>query len=114
MSLKRSFCPMSPFTLCLLSPVRLASPSSCCLALDSSSSFPCPTFRAIAKSDMALLYANMYLVLFLFKALCDAAAPESKLKARVFTALRSGLNAYVFHPQDLDQRYVPSYLKGPY
>ncbi|KAL6030392.1 hypothetical protein STEG23_011858 [Scotinomys teguina] len=25
--------------------------SSCCLALDSSSSFPCPTFRAIAKSE---------------------------------------------------------------
>ncbi|KAL6089091.1 hypothetical protein STEG23_029005 [Scotinomys teguina] len=24
--------------------------SSCCLALDSSSSFPCPAFRAIAKS----------------------------------------------------------------
>ncbi|KAL6055795.1 hypothetical protein STEG23_028755 [Scotinomys teguina] len=29
--------------------------SSCCLALDSSSSFPCPAFRAIAKSVPALL-----------------------------------------------------------
>ncbi|KAL6032821.1 hypothetical protein STEG23_014762, partial [Scotinomys teguina] len=27
--------------------------SSCCLALDSSSSFPCPAFRAIAKSETA-------------------------------------------------------------
>ncbi|KAL6080683.1 hypothetical protein STEG23_008827 [Scotinomys teguina] len=26
--------------------------SSCCLALDSSSSFPCPAFRAIAKSNL--------------------------------------------------------------
>ncbi|KAL6031745.1 hypothetical protein STEG23_018161, partial [Scotinomys teguina] len=29
--------------------------SSCCLALDSSSSFPCPAFRAIAKSDSTRL-----------------------------------------------------------
>ncbi|KAL6088865.1 hypothetical protein STEG23_003966 [Scotinomys teguina] len=29
---------------------RLASSPSCCLALDSSSSFPCPAFRAISKS----------------------------------------------------------------
>ncbi|KAL6036851.1 hypothetical protein STEG23_035054 [Scotinomys teguina] len=29
----------------------LASFFSCCLALDSSSSFPCPAFQAIAKSD---------------------------------------------------------------
>ncbi|KAL6039432.1 hypothetical protein STEG23_013006, partial [Scotinomys teguina] len=29
--------------------------SSCCLALDSSSSFPCPAFRAIAKSLLSEL-----------------------------------------------------------
>ncbi|KAL6083343.1 hypothetical protein STEG23_036913 [Scotinomys teguina] len=35
----------------LLSSSRTGVFSSCCLALDSSSSFPCPAFRAIAKSD---------------------------------------------------------------
>ncbi|KAL6059591.1 hypothetical protein STEG23_036254 [Scotinomys teguina] len=34
----------------ILSSWRAGVFSSCCLALDSSSSFPCPTFRAIAKS----------------------------------------------------------------
>ncbi|KAL6055961.1 hypothetical protein STEG23_031196 [Scotinomys teguina] len=34
----------------LLSSSRTGVFSSCCLALDSSSSFPCPAFRAIAKS----------------------------------------------------------------
>ncbi|KAL6038353.1 hypothetical protein STEG23_029301 [Scotinomys teguina] len=34
--------------------------SSCCLALDSSSSFPCPAFRAIAKSLTQQLLASLY------------------------------------------------------
>ncbi|KAL6034706.1 hypothetical protein STEG23_001685 [Scotinomys teguina] len=34
--------------------------SPCCLALDSSSSFPCPTFRAIAKS-VGTVKANLSL-----------------------------------------------------
>ncbi|KAL6084158.1 hypothetical protein STEG23_038312, partial [Scotinomys teguina] len=33
---------------------------SCYLALDSSSSFPCPTFRAIAKSVVVFLSLNSY------------------------------------------------------
>ncbi|KAL6030868.1 hypothetical protein STEG23_015685 [Scotinomys teguina] len=37
--------------LYILSSWRSGVFSSCCLALDSSSSFPCPAFRAIAKSD---------------------------------------------------------------
>ncbi|KAL6052627.1 hypothetical protein STEG23_025819 [Scotinomys teguina] len=40
----------------ILSSWRAGIFSSCCLALDSSSSFPCPTFRAIAKStDISIL-----------------------------------------------------------
>ncbi|KAL6039932.1 hypothetical protein STEG23_004349 [Scotinomys teguina] len=38
----------------VFSPSRTGVFSSCCLALDSSSSFPCPAFRAIAKSVMLL------------------------------------------------------------
>ncbi|KAL6061221.1 hypothetical protein STEG23_014654, partial [Scotinomys teguina] len=34
--------------------------SSCCLALDSSSSFPCPTFRAIAKSEVVTFLMLKY------------------------------------------------------
>ncbi|KAL6088897.1 hypothetical protein STEG23_029185 [Scotinomys teguina] len=34
--------------------------SSCCLALDSSSSFPCPAFRAIAKSPEKLRVLRLY------------------------------------------------------
>ncbi|KAL6081247.1 hypothetical protein STEG23_025067 [Scotinomys teguina] len=40
-------------TSCLLHG-RLATLLPCCLALDSSSSFPCPAFLAIAKSDMSV------------------------------------------------------------
>ncbi|KAL6046111.1 hypothetical protein STEG23_023655, partial [Scotinomys teguina] len=39
--------------------------SSCCLALDSSSSFPCPAFRAIAKSVTAILCLSSCALLML-------------------------------------------------
>ncbi|KAL6038304.1 hypothetical protein STEG23_030307, partial [Scotinomys teguina] len=40
-----------PGNFYILSSWRSGVFSSCCLALDSSSSFPCLAFRAIAKSD---------------------------------------------------------------
>ncbi|KAL6029885.1 hypothetical protein STEG23_005561 [Scotinomys teguina] len=49
-----------PGNFYILSSWRSGVFSSCCLALDSSSSFPCPAFRAIAKSDSSGS-ANVYL-----------------------------------------------------
>ncbi|KAL6043489.1 hypothetical protein STEG23_013961 [Scotinomys teguina] len=45
-----------PGNFYILSSWRSGIFSSCCLALDSSSSFPCPAFRAIAKSFIYMVY----------------------------------------------------------
>ncbi|KAL6058763.1 hypothetical protein STEG23_008617 [Scotinomys teguina] len=78
--------------------------SSCCLALDSSSSFPCPAFRAIAKSPISapllpcvLRLTNFYILSSwrsgVFSSCCLALDSSSSFPCPAFRAIAKSVHS---------------------
>ncbi|KAL6031169.1 hypothetical protein STEG23_014296, partial [Scotinomys teguina] len=76
--------------------------SSCCLALDSSSSFPCPAFRAIAKSAGVFSSSRTGV----FSSCCLALDSSSSLLCPAFRAIAKSVCEEL--SWDFDEDYIES------